>query len=200
MTDVRGQPGGSFLGAVRPALVLLAACTGMTVAYTLAVAAIAVILGPPPASTAGLFLDPAVAATFAGPEWFHGRPSAATGGVSGGSNLGPTNPALAAAVAERVAAVQAGNPRHTGPVPVDLVTASGSGFDPHISPAAARLQVARVAAATGLAETTVRELVERSIEPRTFGVLGHPRVNVVGLNAALRSLVAARRPGEADGP
>ena len=200
MTDAPGPSAGSLLGAVRSGLVLLAGFTAMTVAYTLAIAAIAALIGPPTTATRGLILDPAVAATFAGPEWFHGRPSAATGDVSGGSNLGPTNPALAAAVAERVAAVRAENPRHTGPVPVDLVTASGSGFDPHISPGAAHLQVARVAAATGVAETTLRELVDRSIEPRMFGVLGHPRVNVVRLNSALRSLVAAPPSGETGGP
>jgi K+-transporting ATPase ATPase C chain len=198
MDDVHADTNESLVGAVRPALVLLAAFTAMTVAYTLAVTVVARFIGPPP--TADLILDPAVAATFLAPEWFHGRPSAATGGVSGGSNLGPTNPALAAAVAERVAAVRTENPTDTGTVPVDLVTASASGYDPHLSPAAARLQVDRVAAATGLAEATVRDLVERSIEPRTFGIFGHPRVNVVRLNAALRSLVAAPSPRTAGGP
>lgn len=97
-------------------------------------------------------------------------------------------------------AVRTENPTHDGPVPVDLVTASASGYDPHISPAAARLQVGRVAAATGLAETAVRDLVEQSIEVRTFGIFGHPRVNVVRLNAALRSLVSAQPPRTAGGP
>jgi len=198
MNDVHADPRDSIIGGVRPALMLLVAFTGLTVAYTLAVTVIAMVVGP--RLTADLILDPAVAATFSGPEWFHGRPSAATGGVSGGSNLGPTNPALAAAVAERVAAVQTENPTHLGPVPVDLVTASASGYDPHISPAAARLQVDRVAAATGLAEATVRDLVERSIEPRTFGIFSHPRVNVVRLNAALRTLVAAQQPQQQGGP
>jgi len=198
MNDVHADPRDSIIGGVRPALMLLVAFTGLTVAYTLAVTVIAMVIGPPP--TANLILDPAVAATFSAPEWFHGRPSAATDGVSGGSNLGPTNPALAAVVADRTAAVRTENPTHTGPVPVDLVTASASGYDPHLSPAAARLQVNRVAAATGLAEATVRDLVERSIEPRTFGIFGHPRVNVVRLNAALRSLVAAPSPRTAGGP
>ena len=198
MNGLHADSRDSIIGGVRPALVLLVAFTALTVAYTLAVTAIATVVGP--RSTADLILDPAVAATFSAPEWFHGRPSAATGGVSGGSNLGPTNPALAAAVAERVAAVRTENPTHTGTVPVDLVTASASGYDPHISPAAARLQVDRVATATGLAEATVRELVERSIEPRTFGIFGHPRVNVVRLNAALRSLVATQPLPTAGGP
>ncbi len=198
MTDLHAEPRDSIIGGVRPALVLLVAFTAMTVAYTLAVTVLARLIGPP--SAADLVLDPAVAATFSAPEWFHGRPSAATDGVSGGSNLGPTNPALAAAVVDRMAAVRNENPTHTGPVPVDLVTASGSGYDPHISPAAARLQVDRVAAATGLAEATVRDLVERSIEPRKFGIFGHSRVNVVRLNAALRSLVATQPLPTAGGP
>ena len=198
MNDVQADTRDSFLGGIRPALVLLAAFTAMTVAYTLAVTVVARFIGPPP--TADLILDPAVAATFSGPDWFHGRPSAATGGVSGGSNLGPTNPALAAAVADRMVAVRTENPTYDGPVPVDLVTASASGYDPHISPAAARLQVGRVAAATGLAETAVRDLMEQSIEVRTFGIFGHPRVNVVRLNAALRSLVSAQPPRTAGGP
>lgn len=172
-----------------PATALLVAFTAVTLAYTLLVAVLAAVIGP--STTAELVLDAEMAARWSGPEWFHGRPSAAVGGVSGGSNLGPTNPALAAAVAERVAAVRAENPAFTGPVPVDLVTASASGLDPHISPAAARLQVDRVTAATGLAEDTVRGLVERSIEARTFGVFGQPRVNVIRLNAALQSEVEA---------
>ena len=198
MNGLHADSRDSIIGGVRPALVLLVAFTSLTVAYTLAVTAIATVVGP--RSTTDLILDPAVAATFSAPEWFHGRPSAATGGVSGGSNLGPTNPALAAAVVDRMAAVRTDNPTHTGPVPVDLVTASASGYDPHISPAAARLQVDRVAAATGLAEATVRDLVERSIERRTFGIFGHPRVNVVRLNAALRSLVAEQPSRPAGGP
>lgn len=198
MNDVHADPNDSLIGGVRPALVLLAAFTAMTVSYTLAVTVVAMFIGFPP--TADLILDPAVAATFSGPKWFHGRPSAATDGVSGGSNLGPTNPALAAAVADRAAAVRTDNPTHAGPVPVDLVTTSASGYDPHISPAAARLQVGRVAAATGLAEATVRDLVDRSIEHRTFGIFGHPRVNVVRLNAALRSLVATQPLPTAGGP
>lgn len=197
MTAPHALPRGSRDGTLRPAVVLLAAVTLLTVVFTLAVTAIAAMIGP--ASSADLVLGPAVAAAWAGPEWFHGRPSAAVGGVSGGSNLGPTNPALAAAVAARVAAVQAENPGHTGPIPVDLVTTSASGFDPHVSPAAARLQVRRVAAANGLDKAVVSELVEGLIEPRTFGVLGHPRVNVIRLNAALQTLAAARRK-EAAGP
>lgn len=184
-----------MLGSVLPAIVLLALVTAMSVAYTLAIAAFAAVVRPTPPSD--LVLTAEAAAERAGPAWFHGRPTAPPGGVSGGSNLGPTNPVLAAAVAGREAAVRAENPAHGGPVPIDLVTESGSGFDPHVSPAAARMQVARVAAAHGLAEATVHALVDRVMEPRTFGLLGHPRVNVVRLNAALRSLAAPQRPSSA---
>ena len=133
---------------------------------------------------------------FTAPEWFHGRPSA-TGEIpcdptaSGGSNLGPTNPALAALVHQRTAALRADNQGFSGALPIDLVTASGSGLDPHISPAAARLQVARVAAARGLPEAAVEKVVAAHVEPPMFGLFGRPRVNVLWLNLALGSLPGA---------
>jgi len=198
MDDVEDLRGDTWLGAARPAATLLAAFTAVTFAYTLAVAGMAAVIGT--TSPGDVVLDPERAREWSGPDWFHGRPSAATGSASGGSNLGPTNPALAATVAKRVAAVRAENPRHEGPIPVDLVTAGGSGLDPHLSPAAARLQVARVAAASGLSERVVRDLVDRSIEPRTFGLFGQPRVNVIRLNATLRSLVAGRAAKAPVGP
>ncbi|MGD9611153.1 MAG: potassium-transporting ATPase subunit KdpC [Desulfovibrionaceae bacterium] len=128
--------------------------------------------------------------TFTTPGYFWGRPSATApmaynAMASAGSNLGPTNPALAAAVAARISALREVDPDQAAPVPVDLVTAAGSGLDPHISPAAAFYQIARVAKARGLPEETVRALVERHIEGRQFGVLGEPRVNVLALNLAL---------------
>jgi K+-transporting ATPase ATPase C chain len=135
---------------------------------------------------------------FAGPQWFHGRPSA-TGAVaydptaSGGSNLGPTNPALAAAVGERATAIFRDNPAHSGPIPIDLVTASGSGLDPHVSPAAVLLQVPRVAGSRGLDEDAIGRLVDEHVEPPLFGVFGRPRVNVLQLNLALEAM--ARTPG-----
>ncbi|MCC7198732.1 MAG: potassium-transporting ATPase subunit KdpC [Gammaproteobacteria bacterium] len=127
---------------------------------------------------------------FSSRKYFWGRPSASrpqpyNGAASTGSNLATTNPALAEAVAVRVAALREADPGNTAPVPVDLVTASGSGLDPHISPAAAEYQVARVARVRGWTPVMVRSIVARHTEGRTFGVLGEPRVNVLELNLAL---------------
>jgi K+-transporting ATPase ATPase C chain len=105
--------------------------------------------------------------------------------VSGGSNQGPVNPALEAAVKDRIAALRAADPGNTAPVPVDLVTASASGLDPHISPAAAEYQVARVARERNSSVEEVRKLVAQATEGRQFGFLGEPRVNVLELNLSL---------------
>jgi K+-transporting ATPase ATPase C chain len=125
--------------------------------------------------------------TFTSPDYFHGRPSAAGDGYdaanSGGTNLGPTNEKLVAAVGARVA--DARKERPNAAVPVDLVTSSGSGLDPHVSPAAALFQVPRVARARHVTELEVRKLVESRVEARQFGFLGEPRVNVLLLNLAL---------------
>jgi potassium-transporting ATPase KdpC subunit len=127
---------------------------------------------------------------FSSPRYFWGRPSATgpmpnNGAVSSGSNQGPLNPALLAAIESRVAALQAADPGNAARVPVDLVTASASGLDPHISPAAADYQVPRVARERGLPEERVRQLVRDATQGRTFGVLGEPRVNVLQLNLSL---------------
>jgi len=181
----------SLAGMLRASTMLVAAVAAMTVAYTVAMAAFATLAGPGPGAVS--LLTQEAAAKFAGEGWFQGRPSAASETVSGGSNLGPSNPALIARVERSVAGVRADNPRHSGPVPIDLVTTSASGFDPHVSPMAARLQVPRVATRTGLDEATVASLVERSIERRTFGLFGSPRVDVVRLNRALSDMVPPQR-------
>ena len=126
------------------------------------------------------------------PEWFQSRPSAAgdgyDGGASSGSNLGPTNPELAAAIDERRAAAAALEGIDPGEVPADALTASSSGLDPHISPEYARLQVNRVAQERGLDPAEVRSLVDSATEGRQGGVLGEPTVNVLKLNVALTEL------------
>lgn len=127
---------------------------------------------------------------FTEPGYFWSRPSSTSaqpydGAASTGSNLSPSNPAQVEAVTARVAALRTADPDNTAPVPADLVTASGSGLDPHISPAAAGYQAARVARARGLDVAQIRALVERHTEGRTFGLLGEPRVNVLELNLAL---------------
>jgi K+-transporting ATPase ATPase C chain len=127
---------------------------------------------------------------FTRPEYFQGRPSAAGNDgydslASGGSNLGPTNQALIDRVKGDEKKFRDGNPTATGPLPADLLTASGSGLDPDISPASAELQIPRVAAARGMSAEALRELVASHTEGRQFGILGEPRVNVLKLNLAL---------------
>jgi K+-transporting ATPase ATPase C chain len=127
---------------------------------------------------------------FESPKYFWGRlsataPAAYNAGASTGTNYGPTNEALTKAAKDRALALRAADPENKAPIPVDLVTASGSGLDPHITPAAALYQVKRVAAARGIGEERVRDLVAKHTEERTFGVLGEPRVNVLALNLAL---------------
>jgi K+-transporting ATPase ATPase C chain len=129
-------------------------------------------------------------------EWFQSRPSAATagnaagydGGASSGSNLGPNNPDLVTAITDRRSAIEQADGVTAAQIPADAVTASGSGLDPHISPAYAREQVTRVAAARGIPEQTVRTLVEQFVQGRDLGYLGEPTVNVLRLNVALAQL------------
>jgi K+-transporting ATPase ATPase C chain len=130
---------------------------------------------------------------FSNPKYFWGRPSATTpmpynAASSSGSNLGPTNPALADALTARIAALKAADPGNQAAIPVDLVTASASGLDPDVSLAAADYQVERVARARHLSPERVRSLVARYTQGRTFGILGEPRVNVLALNLALDHL------------
>jgi potassium-transporting ATPase KdpC subunit len=132
---------------------------------------------------------------FSSARYFWSRPSATSpqpynGAASSGSNQGPMNPALESAVKGRIAALRAADPGNTASVPVDLVTASGSGLDPHISPAAVEYQVARVARERGVSQEDVRALVRQATEGRTFGILGEPRVNVLELNLLLDARLA----------
>jgi len=185
---------------LRPLLVLFALLALLTGGvYPALVTAVAQALFPSQAEGSILVVDDqAVGSSLIGqptisPRYFHGRPSATSrvpydSSASGGSNLGPLNPALEQAVAARIAALRAEDPGNAAPIPVDLVTASGSGLDPHISPAAARWQLARVARARGLPTEQVGRLVESCSEGRTFGLLGEPRVNVLRLNLALDRL------------
>ena len=182
---------------LRPALVTLILFTVLTgVVYPLVVTGIAQAVFPSRATGSLIVRDGKVVGSaligqpFDAPKYFWSRPSATitfgyNAGASGGSNLSPTNPALVSAVQGRVDALRAADPGNTAPVPVDLVTASGSGLDPHISPAAALYQVARVARERTLSPEAVRALVERHTEGRFLGLLGEPRVNVLALNLSL---------------
>lgn len=135
---------------------------------------------------------------FTRPEYFHGRPSAAgndgyDGLASGGSNLGPTNKALVDRVQADLKKFHDENPTFTGPVPADMLAASGSGLDPDVSPASADAQVARVAAARGMSADNLRQLVAAHTDGRQFGILGEPRVNVLRLNLALDQAAPVKR-------
>lgn len=188
-----------FLESLRPALVcfvLLSAITGLL--YPMAVTGVAQALFPQQAAGSLIGREGRVIGSsligqsFTSPRYFWGRPSATApmannAAGSSGSNQGPLNPALKEAVAARVAALKAADPGNALPVPVDLVSASASGLDPHISMAAARYQAARVARERGLPVATVQRLIDAHTEPRDLLVLGEPRVHVLRLNLALDS-------------
>jgi K+-transporting ATPase ATPase C chain len=182
---------------LRPALVLFFALTLLTgLAYPLLVTVLAQAVFPAQAHGSLIRKDgkpvgsALIGQSFTQPSYFWGRPSATAptpynASASGGSNLGPTNPALVDAVKVRVAALRAADPSNTAPVPVDLVTASASGLDPHISPAAAQFQAGRVAAARKLPVQEVEALIAQNTQVPWLRVLGEPVVNVLQLNMAL---------------
>lgn len=186
-----------MLAQLRPAVSLLVVMTVLTgVAYPLLVSGVAQGLMPGPAN--GSLIESGgkpvgsslIGQPFSDPGHFWGRPSATSpvgynASASSGSNQGPTNQALTDAVAGRIKALNEADPENRLRVPVDLVTASASGLDPHISPAAAEYQVQRVARARQLDPARLRELVAQHTEARQFGILGEPRVNVLALNLAL---------------
>lgn len=185
---------------LRQAFTLLLVMTVITgVLYPLAATGLAQLVFPHQANGSLIELrgkpvgSSLIGQSFTDARYFWGRPSATSpnpynGALSSGSNQGPTNPALTDAVRQRIAALRAVDPGNTAPVPVDLVTASASGLDPQISPAAAQYQIARVARARGMAAPRVQALVQRYTQARQLGVLGEPRVNVLRLNLALDAL------------
>lgn len=187
---------------VKSAFLMLGIWTVLTgLLYPLAVTGLAQILFPHQAN-GSLILDEQgkplgselIGQPFSDPRHFWGRPSATSpfpynAAASSGSNLGPTNPALVQAVKARIEALRAADPGNTAPIPVDLVTASASGLDPHISPAAAAYQIHRVAKACGIDPERLRALVDAQTEPRQLGLFGEPRVNILKLNLALDRLL-----------
>lgn len=191
---------------LRPALVSLSIFTLLTgLLYPLVVTGIAQVVFPWQANGSLIVRNGQPVGSvllgqpFDDPKYFWGRLSATSPAPytafnaekqtgSSGSNYGPLNPALQEAVQARIKALQEADPSNMAPIPVDLVTASGSGLDPHISPAAAAYQASRVARARGLNEDAVRQLVVRHTGGRTFGLLGEPRVNVLTLNLGLDNL------------
>ncbi len=186
-----------MLKDLRPAVISFLLLTLLTgIAYPLLVTGISQAVMPGKANGSLIIKDgkpvgsSLIGQSFTDPKYFWGRLSATgptpyNAAASSGSNLGPTNPALLDAVKARVQALRDADPGNQQAVPVDLVTASGSGLDPHISPAAAEYQLARVARVRNLNLDTVRKLVAEHTEGRQFGILGEPRVNVLELNLAL---------------
>lgn len=187
-----------MVSQLRPAFFMLLILTVITgLIYPLVVTGVAQVMFPHQANGNLIMVNgktygsELIGQQFSEPKYFWGRLSATNynGAASSGSNYGPLNPALTDRVQARIDALKAADPKNTLPIPVDLVTASGSGLDPHISVAAALYQVHRVAVARGLSEADVTSLMEKYTEGRQFGFLGEPRVNVLELNLALDGLL-----------
>lgn len=193
-----------MLKELKPAVVVFGLLTALTgAAYPALITGIAQVVFPGQANGSLIVQDGKavgsrlIGQTFSDPGHFWGRPSATApmpfnAASSGGSNQGPLNPALEEAVKGRIDALKASDPSQNAPIPVDLVTASGSGLDPHISVAAAQWQAPRIARLRKLPEAQVRELIASHTESRQFGVLGEPRVNVLELNLALDKQAGTR--------
>ena len=193
-----------MLKELRPALVVFGLLTALTgAAYPALITGIAQAVFPDQANGSLIVQDGKavgsrlIGQTFSDPGHFWGRPSATApmsfnAAASSGSNQGPLNPALEEAVKGRIEALKASDPSQTAVIPVDLVTASGSGLDPHISVAAAQWQAPRVARSRNLSDAQVGELIARHTDGRQLAVLGEPRVNVLELNLALDNLASAR--------
>ena len=187
-----------MLKQIKPAIIMLLVWTVITgMLYPLIVTGLSQLFFPKQANgslmvdaNANIIGSALIGQAFNDPSYFWGRPSATSpypynAAASSGSNLGPTNPVLAETVQTRIQRLKAADPENQQPIPVDLITASASGLDPHISPAAANSQLSRVAKARNMSRVKLRALVETHTEPRQWLILGEPRVNVLSLNLAL---------------
>ena len=187
-----------MLKQIKPAIIMLLVWTVITgMLYPLIVTGLSQLFFPKQANgslmvdaNAKIIGSELIGQAFSDPSYFWGRPSATSpypynAAASSGSNLGPTNPVLVETVQTRIQSLKAADPENQQPIPVDLITASASGLDPHISPAAANYQLSRVAKARNMSRVKLRALVETHTEPRQWLILGEPRVNVLSLNLAL---------------
>jgi len=186
--------------SLRPAVSLFVVLTAVTgLAYPIAVTGLSQVIAPDSANGSLLYQgnhiigSKLIGQSFTNPAYLWSRPSATAttpynGQASGGSNLGPLNPDLAKAVQERIAKLHEVDPANTALVPIDLVTTSGSGLDPHITPNAAKYQAARIAALRGVTVSQVQTVIDKNTEGRQFGLFGEPRVNVLQVNIDLDQL------------